>query len=69
MTFLERRRTKIDTQDTGQWSSGEVKGRPHMHELQPLDLRKWLVHSQKALSQAAAISQNKHLIGRRADTT
>jgi len=40
--------------------------RPHMHELQPLDLRKWLVHSQKTLSQAAAISQNKHLIGRRA---
>src|SRR5204862_88813 len=21
--------------------------RPHMHELQPLDMRKWLVHSQK----------------------
>src|SRR6266481_2365122 len=40
--------------------------RPHMHELQPLDLRKWLVHSQETLSQAAAISQNKHLIGRRA---
>jgi hypothetical protein len=40
-----------------------------MHELQPLDLRKWLVHSQKTLSQAAAISQNKHLTGRRADTT
>jgi hypothetical protein len=43
--------------------------RPHMHELQPLDLRKWLVHSQKTLSQAAAITQDKHLIGRRADTT
>jgi hypothetical protein len=33
-----------------------------MHELHPLDLRKWLVHSQKTLSHAAAISQNKHLI-------
>src|SRR5437588_4548760 len=31
--------------------------RPLMHELQPLDLRKWLVHSQKTLSQAATISQ------------
>jgi hypothetical protein len=54
---------KMDTQDTGQWSSGRVKAmRPHMHELHPLDLRKWLVHSQKTLSHAAAISQNKHLI-------
>jgi hypothetical protein len=40
-----------------------------MHEVQPLDLRKWLVHSQKTLSQAAAISQNKRLIGRQADAT
>jgi hypothetical protein len=62
MTFVERVAPKI-------LGTGEVKGDAAMYELQPLDLRKWLVHSQKTLSQAAAISQNKHLIGRRADTT
>jgi hypothetical protein len=67
MTFVERRRTKSTPKILG--TGHREKYKAMLHELQPLDLRKWLVHSQKTLSQAAAISQNKHLIGRRADTT
>jgi hypothetical protein len=67
MTFVERRRTKSTPKILG--NGHREKQKATLHELQPLDLRKWLVHSQKTLSQAAAISKNKHLIGRRADTT